>query len=407
MCGMRVKIYPSIASGTVTAPPSKSILHRLLIMAALADGESVIKNIALSDDIMATLRCIRAIGATYDLEADSIKVRGIDPHKLEKTALLDCGACGSTLRFMIPVCTLCSAPSILTGTPRLLARPLSVYENICREQGILYENDGTYVTIGGRLCGDTFMIPGNISSQFVTGLLLVLPLLQNDSEIILTDGIESRPYIDITIQTLRYFGINVFWKNENTVSVPGGQHYVPCSINAEGDWSNAAFLLALGDRGRLVTVLGTDDNSLQGDKNCTLYFMALEQGSARIDISDQPDLGPILFAYAALNHGGTFTGTARLRVKESDRCAAMAEELHKFGCDITIGENTVHVPKTALHAPSTLLNGHDDHRIVMSLAVICTKYGGEIEGAEAVNKSFPDFFRTLEALGVETDYEIG
>ena len=404
---MRVKIYPSIASGTVTAPPSKSILHRLLIMAALSDGESVINNVVLSDDIRATLRCIRAVGATCEIENDSIKVHGIDPHRIEHTGLMDCGACGSTLRFMIPVCMLCGSTSVLTGSPRLLSRPLSVYESICRERCILYENDGTNVRIGGCIHSGTFTIPGNISSQFVTGLLLVLPLLNNDSEIILTDGIESRPYIDITLQTLRYFGINAFWKNDHTLSVPGGQRYVSGSVTAEGDWSNAAFLLALGGKEHSVNVLKTDESSLQGDKKCVDYFKALEQGHAIIDITDQPDLGPVLFAYAAMNHGAVFTGTARLKIKESDRIAAMAEELHKFGCDLTVKDNEVFVLKTALHAPSVTLCGHDDHRIVMSLAVMCAKYGGEIEGAEAVNKSFPDFFRTLEALGVKIRYEIG
>ncbi|MCH5198552.1 MAG: 3-phosphoshikimate 1-carboxyvinyltransferase [Oscillospiraceae bacterium] len=395
---MRVEIKKSNPIGSIKAPPSKSIAHRLIILAALSSGESTIKNISLSDDIKATLSCIESIGAKYSYSDESLKIIGTD--KIKVSNVLNCSECGSTLRFFIPICMLSDDKCILTGSEKLLSRPLSVYERICNETGIRFNNDGKLITVEGKLKSGKYVVPGNISSQFITGLLFVLPLIDGDSTIEITESIESRPYIDLTIQAQKKFGADINWLNENTLFIKGGQKYFACSTENEGDWSNAAFLYALG-----AEVAGVNKGSLQGDRVCLEHFCSLKEKYCEIDISDCPDLGPILFAYAALNHGGKFTGTRRLKIKESDRAAAFSEELKKFGVNAIITENEVIIPETKIKAPSQPLFGHNDHRIVMSLAVICAKTGGCINGAQAVNKSYPQFFEDIKKLKVKVSYE--
>ena len=205
----------------------------------------------------------------------------------------------------------------------------------------------------------------------------------------------------MTMAALRVFGVETRWLDRESISVSGRQTYqFRPDVTVEGDWSNAAFFLALG-----VPVTGLDPDSLQGDRVCAEYFAALRRCAAALDISDCPDLGPVLFAFAAAHRGGTFTGTRRLRMKESDRGAAMAEELRKFGVEVRVGENTVTVGG-GLRAPTEALDGHNDHRIVMALAVLCTLTGGTITGAQAVRKSFPDFFERLRDLQIEMEMEI-
>ena len=402
---MQVDIYASVPHGSVQAPPSKSIAHRLIILAALAKGESMIGNIDLSDDINATLRCIKTIGAFYSYDNGTPLIRGIDPHNIRISETMECGECGSTLRFMIPVCMLSDREFTLTGSKTLLSRPLTVYEDICRINGILFENSGNEVHICGKLRSGDYSVPGDISSQFITGLLFALPLLSGESRICLTGKIESRPYIDLTLVALRRFGVEVSWQDERTLFVPGDQYYTPCQTENEGDWSNAAFLYALKYCGYPIEISGVNINSLQGDKICSAHFHSLSSGYAEIDISDCPDLGPILFSFAALQHGGRFTGTKRLKIKESDRAAAMAEELRKCGVQMLVEENEVVIRPSALHAPNAPFYGHNDHRIVMSLAVISIITGGVIQGAEAVKKSYPGFFEDLRKMQVKLKYE--
>lgn len=395
---MRVKIEKSKPTGTIKAPPSKSIAHRLIILAALSNGISTIKNISLSDDIKATLSCIEAIGAKYSYSSEILRITGTD--KIKVSGILNCNECGSTLRFFIPICLLSGEKSYLTGSEKLLSRPLSVYENICKENEILFNNDGKVITIGGKLKSGKFVVPGNISSQFITGLLIVLPLIEGDSVIEITGSIESKPYIDLTIHSQKQFGAEIKWTSENTLFIKGGQKYTACDAVNEGDWSNAAFLYALG-----ADVTDVNQNSLQGDRVCLEHFEALKENYLEIDISDCPDLGPVLFAFAALHHGAKFTGTRRLKIKESDRASAFAEELKKFGVNVLLGENEVIIPETKINAPSEPLFGHNDHRIVMSLAVMCAEKGGCIYGAEAVNKSYPHFFEDIKKLKVKVSYE--
>ena len=399
---MRVTIQPSTAAGIVTAPPSKSMAHRLLICAGLSAGESTVRNIALSKDIEATVGCLRSLGAEIRIEGDTAYVKGVDPAARSEEAALFCRESGSTLRFFIPLCMLSGAAATLSGSDYLFTRPLSVYEDIAARQGIGFENSKNSLAVKGELQSGAYQIPGDISSQFISGLLFALPLLGGDSELHLIPPVESKPYINMTVDALRTFGVTVTERGD-TLFIGGGQHYAPHDVTVEGDWSNAAFFEALNCAGADVRVDGLRADSLQGDKIYKILFENIRCHNGVIDIADCPDLGPVLFAVAALCGGGSFTGTRRLRIKESDRAAAMRGELKKFGVNVAVGENSVTV-SGAPHAPDAVLSGHGDHRIVMALAVLCTRFGGVIDGAQAVEKSFPDFFDRLKDLGVKINY---
>ena len=383
------------------APPSKSMAHRLLICGGLSEGKSVIKGISSSEDMKATLDCLSAIGAKYEIDGDTVTITGADIRNIPEGAVLKCRESGSTLRFFIPICLLDGKTFTFTGSEKLLSRPLSVYKEIFEKQGIYFETTAEKITLGGKLKSGVFEIPGNISSQFITGLLFVLPLLEEESKIKLIPPVESRSYINLTIEALSVFGIEVEWKDENTLFIKGGQNYKAAEAKVEGDYSNTAFFEALNVLGSEIKITGLEPESLQGDKIYEKYFPLLEKGEKNIDISDCPDLGPILFAVAAAKNGGTFTGTKRLKIKESDRASAMAEELSKFGTKVTVNEDSVIIDASEFHAPAETLSGHNDHRIVMSCAVLSTLTGGKIEGAEASRKSLPDFFERLKKLGFE------
>ena len=307
------------------------------------------------------------------------------------------------LRFFIPICLLDGKTFTLTGSEKLLSRPLSVYEDIFKKQGITFEAAPDKIKVGGKLQSGTYKIKGNISSQFITGLLFVLPLLGDDSVIQLIPPVESLSYINLTIEALATFGVEIKWQDEKTLFIKGGQSYKAVSAKVEGDYSNAAFFAALNELGSEIEITGLNPKSLQGDKVYEKNFALLGKGTPTINISDCPDLGPILFAVAAVKGGGVFTGTRRLKIKESDRASAMAEELSKFGVAVTVHEDSVVVYPHNFHAPTEILCGHNDHRIVMSCAVLATLTGGKIEGAEASRKSLPDFFERLQKLGFEVD----
>ena len=398
---MNVTILPGKAVGTVPAPPSKSMAHRLLICAGLAKGVSRISGLEYNEDILATMDCLRALGAACTVEADTVTVTGCDIACADPKETLHCRESGSTLRFFIPLALLCGKTVSLTGTEKLLSRPLDIYRQLSLEKQFVFDHTPQGLQVRGALTGGDFSIPGNVSSQFITGLLFALPLMRQDSRIYITTPLESRSYIDLTLQALEAFGVQAQWLDRQTLSIPGNQHYCPRDMQVEGDYSGAAFYGALNTLGSEITVTGLLPNSLQGDKVYAQHFESLSRSCAQIDLSDCPDLGPVLFAVAAAMHGGEFTGTRRLKIKESDRAAAMAQELSAFGTTVTVEENSVTVTPTQFHPPKRVLQGHNDHRIVMSLAVLLTLTGGQIEGAQAVRKSFPDFFDKLKLLGVE------
>lgn len=398
---MTVTIKPAKASGTVTAPASKSMAHRQLICAGLSKGVSFIRGVDLNEDVLATIDCLQALGATCTVEKDGVRVLGAAMDQADPKTALYCRESGSTLRFFIPLALLCGKKICFTGTKKLLSRPLGVYAQLCQERGFTFEQKEDSLQVAGCLSGGTYCVPGDISSQFITGLLLALPLTGQESSIHITTQIESKSYIDLTIGAMQSFGVTARWEDEQTIYIPAGQCYKAQDTMVEGDYSGAAFFAAMNALGADITVTGLNPDSLQGDKVYETYLPALCNGKPEIDLTDCPDLGPVLFAVAAAKNGGVFRGTRRLKIKESDRAAAMAQELAAFGAEVTVEENTVTVTPVAFCKPVRVLAGHNDHRIVMALAVLLTLTGGQVEGAEAVRKSFPDFFEKLRQLGIE------
>ncbi len=397
---MLINFKNGTVKGKFTAPPSKSMAHRLLICSALSEGISEIDNISFSDDVNATAECIKSLGAKTETAGNKIRITGISSEDFSENQNLFCGESGSTLRFLIPVALLSGRKFVFTGSKKLFERPLGIYEEIFREQDISFEHGENFFSVKGVLKSGDYCIPGNISSQFISGLLFALPLLKGESRIFVSSPIESKPYIDMTLDALSKFGISAKWENENTLFIPGSQKYSAAKVSVEGDFSNTAFFGALNSLGSEIEIFGTDSSSKQGDRIYPELFKAIENGESDIDISNCPDLGPILFALAATKNGGSFIGANRLHLKESDRISSMAKELLKFGSNLVEYDGKVTVSPIT-HAPAETLSGHNDHRIVMALSVLLTKYGGSLSGAEAVNKSFPEFFDELSRLGFE------
>ena len=403
---MIARIEPSKLRGTVAAPPSKSMAHRHLICAALTDGISRVHGISESDDVRATIDALRALGCDIAVSDGVATVSGRTPKQFKGESELYVNESGSTLRFMIPLCLLTGKRYRLTGKARLFERPLSTYETICRDQKLAWQAGEQELILCGKMHSGEFYIPGNISSQFISGLLFSLPLLDGNSVIHITETAESLPYIQMTLEVLQKHGISVDFDGQATLCIPGNQSYIPGEYTVEGDYSNTAFFDALSYFEHEVQTTGLKQDSLQGDKIYRDYFKMLSDGSPILPVGDCPDLAPVLMAIAAEKNGCTLTETARLKIKESDRGTVMRKELSKFGADITVLDDTIIVRSAPLRTPTVLLDAHGDHRVVMSLSVLATKYGGEIRGAEHVNKSFPDFFDKLSALGAKvTLYE--
>lgn len=395
---MNKLISPFRASGTVKAPPSKSFAHRLIIGAGLSFGESVIRGVKESEDVLATLDCIRALGSRAKFSDGTLKISADGTG--DDFPTLSCRESGSTLRFFLPIALALKGKAKLTGTSRLIERGIGVYEELFSEKGIVTEIADGAIIAKGKLYGGNFKLRGDVSSQFVTGLLYALPLLAEDSVLEIIPPVESRSYINITLGVLKSFGIRVDAVNENRFFIKGGQSYKSGEFDVEGDWSNAAFLYGFNLLGGNVSVEGLLKDSLQGDKICLEHFEALKN-KKEIDLSDTPDLAPVLFAAAAYIGEGNFVGTKRLKIKESDRAEAMKTELSKFGAKTEIFENAVKIRASGLKKPTEAISAHNDHRIVMALTLLLSKTGGVIENAEAVNKSFPDFFVKIKELGGE------
>lgn len=402
---MKVKILPSKTSGEVSAPPSKSFAHRYLIGSVLSCGKCVIKNIAYSDDISATLSCIEQLGGSVTKDGNIVTVIPTNEKQIEN-AVFDCKESGSTLRFFIPVVLATGAKNCtFLGSERLLARGIKEYEKLFENSDVKIKSDEKSIEVNGTLSAGNYEISGEVSSQYTTGMLFALSRLSGKSTLKITGNAESRAYVDMTIKVLKDFGADITEPEKNFFEINGKGRLSPGEFTVEGDWSNAAFLIALSRLVGTISVSGLNENSVQGDRFCTAAFDALDGENAEIDLKDCPDLAPILFSYAAYKNGGKFINTRRLRVKESDRANVMAEELKKFGANVKVYENSVEIERTQLKPPIVPLCGHNDHRIVMALSVLAAVFGAEIDGAEAVNKSYPDFFRVIKKAGVNV-YEI-
>ena len=402
---MKVKILPSKTSGEVSAPPSKSFAHRYLIGSVLSCGKCVIKNIADSDDISATLSCIEQLGGSVTKDGNIVTVIPTNEKQIEN-AVFDCKESGSTLRFFIPVVLATGAKHCtFSGSERLLARGIKEYEKLFENSDVKIKSDEKSIEVNGTLSAGNYEISGEVSSQYTTGMLFALSRLTGKSTLKITGNAESRAYVDMTIKVLKDFGADITETEKNFFEINGKGRLSPGEFTVEGDWSNAAFLIALSRLLGTISVSGLNENSVQGDRFSSVAFDALDGENAEIDLKDCPDLAPILFSYAAYKNGGKFINTRRLRVKESDRANVMAEELKKFGANVKVYENSVEIEKTQLKPPIVPLCGHNDHRIVMALSVLAAVFGAEIDGAEAVNKSYPDFFRVIKKAGVNV-YEI-
>ena len=435
---MRVKIEKSTAEGAVIAPPSKSLAHRLMIACALSQNGGKVVGISDSEDMAATLDCIKALGIMSQKTGDTVMFKrerentetdennsktqdfandgnGVYANGknnayavgdcLKNAKVFDCRESGSTLRFFLPIAAAFFDKAVFVGSKRLLERGVEVYEKALGEKGVKVVCDGEKIVLSGRLGSGIYTLRGDVSSQYVSGLLFALPLLCGDSEIRVLPPVESRAYIDLTVDVLKKAGIEIVEKEENVFSIKGNQRYVGGEYVVEGDWSNGAMLLALNELGGNVEVVGLDENSVQGDKVCKTIFKELNEKKAVIDLANCPDLAPIAFCMAAVKKGATFVGTKRLKIKESDRAQAMAQELAKFGIDVEVRENEVVIHKNDIKTPDCAICGHNDHRIVMACSILLSTVGGVIDGAEAVKKSFPNFFETIGKLGVKYEIE--
>ena len=404
---MKVNIIPSLLQGTVRVPPSKSVAHRLIIGAALAEGTSHIHNLAESQDIRATLNCMTALGAK--VSSDGSQITGLSPAQRQTSfPVLDCGESGSTIRFLMPVALAVAGGGVFLGRGRLLERPYGPFEAIFAEQNITFRREPEKITLSGCLKPGRFALPGDVSSQFITGLLYALPLLDGDSEICLTTDLESRGYVDLTLEALNRFGIRVTQTDTGWL-IPGGQHYRPAEVTVEGDYSQAAnFILANGFCNR-ITVTGLNPDSAQGDKVVLKYAEELNRpGEITLDVSQCPDLVPALALRAALRAGETthIVGAARLRLKESDRLDTVTTELNRIGAQIEQAPDALTIHGVE-HFRFGTCSSHGDHRIVMMLAMAATRATANliILGADHVAKSYPTFWDDYTRLGGELRYE--
>ena len=413
---MNAKCTPSEISGTVRAISSKSDAHRILICAALSKKRTRIYCNVMSKDIAATISCLESMGTDISVDGDFITVI---PKEFNKKAEIDCNESGSTLRFLMPVVSALGIDTIINGSGRLPQRPISPLKEEMEKKGVTFHTDNKFpLHLTGQLQSGEYEIQGNISSQFITGLLFALPLLNGDSKIKLIPPVESKSYLDITVSVLRKFGIQID-EQENTYTIKGNQQFIsPEEISVEGDWSNASFFLCAGalcEKG--VTVTDLDINSPQGDKKILEVLTSMgadvkisgnkitvkknKLNGITVDASDIPDAVPIISVMACACNGDTIIINAqRLRIKESDRIKSVVEMLHSVGGDVEETDDGM-----IIHGSATLnggvVNGYNDHRIVMSASILSTlcKEDVIITDSNAVEKSYPDYFADFNKMG--------
>lgn len=419
-----VRILPAALTGQVNIPSSKSMGHREIICAGLAEGVSIVDNISMSKDIEATCRCLTALGVQIEQIPScyegrtALKITGFGQLKACQSSA-DCGESGSTLRFFIPLMALLNNAMTLIGHGKLVSRPMQAYYDIFNEQKLEYTtNNGELpLTINGRLRPGKYTLPGDVSSQYVSGLLFALPLLEGDSELVITSPLESSSYVDLTLSCLRKYGITIENQQHQVYKIKGGQKYQAQNSAVEGDWSQAAFWLVGGCLGSELTLKGMDMASLQGDKavlsimqkmNCQLQLAAdlkaavSEPQGTVIDASNCPDIIPVLTVLAAVSKGTTkIINAARLRIKECDRLAAMTRELNKLGADITELEDGLIINGRISLRGGADVDAWNDHRVAMSLAIAALKCQEPIvlTGAESVQKSYPEFWQDYQQVG--------
>lgn len=402
---MKVLIRPCELKGSVTPPPSKSMAHRLMIAAGLGSGESRVENVAFSKDIEATLRCMEALGCRYERDGSTLTLHGRCAHvPAAEFPHMDCGESGSTLRFLIPIALAMAGGGSFIGHGRLMERPQTPYFDLFDEKGIYHALKDGVLTVRGQLTPGEYRLAGNVSSQFFTGLLYALSLLDGPSTVISTTALESADYIEMTIAAMKAAGVVVEKADGRTFRVTPAP-YRPFTAAVEADWSQAGFWYAAAFLDHAVTPTGLKTDSAQGDKVVYQHYWRLARpGDVEIDLSDCPDLLPPLAVMAAVRSGTTsFTGAARLRLKESDRLATVAALLYNLG--IKVQERPDGLTVTGGHLTGGTVEGANDHRIVMAAAIAATRASGPvtITDAQAVSKSYPDFFDVFKSLGGDMD----
>lgn len=413
---MEISITPSPLSGSVVIPPSKSLAHRALIGAALAPGRSVIRHLQLSQDIKATMDCLGALGASFQVAEDQVVVTGITalPQGL---VTLDCCESGSTLRFLIPIAAALGVPATFIGKGKLPTRPITPYLEEFPQKGVVFNYQNTMpFSISGQLAAGVYTIDGGISSQFITGLLFALPLLRGDSEICIKGRLESKPYVDLTIDMLARYHIHID-QTPTGYHIPGGQRYAPCDYTVEGDYSQAAFFLTAGVIGTPITCKGLSLDSKQGDRQivsilseCGVKVTSCSDSITvepaplspfDLDVRDIPDLVPILTVLGCFCNGTSYLRNAhRLRIKESDRLEAISQAINALGGQVTASEDELCI-KGVGQLSGGKADSFQDHRIAMSVAVASIRCREPVflTRAESVHKSYPEFYQDFEALG--------
>ena len=413
---MLARILPSRLQGSVTVPPSKSMAHRALLCAGLAAGTTQIQGILPSQDMEATCRALTALGASIARQGSLARVQGVAGRPKVPQGPVDCGESGSTLRFLIPAFALASAPARLTGRGRLPQRPLGPYGAIFHGQGLPFAQDETGVSFQGPLAPGDYGLPGDVSSQFISGLLFALPLLPGDSHIRIQPPFESRGYVNMTLQVMDAFGVQAAFLDGLTLHVPGNQRFTApaAPFLVEGDDSQAAFFLTLDAILGDVSAAGLSLRSIQGDRVMGEILARCGHVPGQpprplapfvADLGDCPDLGPILMTLGLFCRGESrLLNAGRLRLKESDRGTAMAQELGKLGGQASLAGDEIRIRQSRLR-PGPALSSHGDHRIAMALAVAAlgARIPADIQGAEAVEKSYPDFWKDLAHLGARVE----
>lgn len=417
---MNIKIYPSESKGSINGVSSKSFAHRFLIAAALSSGVSTLDNVILNDDILRTIEGLKVLGAQFVIFDHTIRIHGIDLKKRHEHVVINAHESGSTLRFLIPLASHLSASTTFMGSETLLKRPLSVYEKLYKEHDIQFEMIDQHLHLGSFPQQTAYRISGAVSSQFISGLLFVMPLLQESSDLIIVDHIASKPYVDLTLSIMEKFGLTVIEK-DNTYYVEKNQSYKPIHEYCENDFSQAAFFAILGAINHEVSLSGLSLQSKQGDKQfisdlqhlgvnieidelITIFKSSIKSGT--IDLEATPDLGPIYFVLALFSEEQiVFTNTKRLAIKESNRVEAMRIELEKIGATMIVSDNQVIVKRLEHPIYTECFNTHNDHRIAMALSILATTlpWPTIINNADCVNKSYPDFFKHLRSLNIHLE----
>ena len=397
---MDIKITPKFLSGKILVPPSKSISHRALIAAALADGESRIYNLLDCVDTTATIEALNALGAEIRKEGSCTIVKGIS--KPAESAEINCHESGSTLRFIMPVAAALGCRSSFDGRANLPNRPITPYFTEFQKHGVKFLTDKMPYITEGKLNGGVYEIAGNISSQFITGFLFALSLLEEDSVIKITSPLESKPYVDLTIDAMKTFGVTVT-EGENEYLIKGGQKYKPCDYTVEADMSQAGFFCVAKAIGADLEIMGLNPESLQGDREILKITEEFSRTGKAFDInaSQIPDLVPILTVLACFADGTSYIrGCERLKIKECDRLAVTSEELNKLGGKVRV-ENDTLVIEGVKELNGGECDCHTDHRIPMSLAIASQRCKNSVilNGAECVSKSYPTFFEDFRKLG--------